>query len=184
MPGANRSIIGIVPVWLILLTAQPTVAADDNYVQSIKTFLRGNLDPQKACIVIGLVDRHGSEVISWGRLGNGSGEEANGNSVFFIGSVSKTFTALLLMDMVDRGEMKLDDPVANYLPKSVKMPTHGGKQITLLDLAIHTSGLPVNPDNMLGKDNKERYESYTVERMYAFLSAYNLSRDQIGRAHV
>jgi CubicO group peptidase (beta-lactamase class C family) len=101
----------------------------------------------------------------------------NGDSVFFIGSVSKTFTALLLLDMVDRGEMKLEDPVAKYLPKSVKMPTYGGKQITLLDLATHTAGFPVNPDNMVGKNDRERYESYTVERMYAFLSSYKLSRD-------
>ena len=101
----------------------------------------------------------------------------DGDSVFFIGSVSKTFTTLLLMTSVERGEMKLDDPVAKYLPKSVRMPAHGGKEITLLDLATHTSGLPFNPDNMLGPDGKKDYETYTVEKMYAFLSSYALKRD-------
>jgi D-alanyl-D-alanine-carboxypeptidase/D-alanyl-D-alanine-endopeptidase len=91
--------------------------------------------------------------------------------------VSKTFTALLLQDAVARGEMKLDDPVANYLPKSFKVPTHGGKQISLLHLATHSAGFPVNPDNMTGKDAREQYETYTVEKMYAFLSSHTLSRD-------
>jgi len=79
--------------------------------------------------------------------------------------------------MIERGEMKLDDPVAKYLPKSVKMPTHGGKEITLLHLATHTAGFPGNPDNMTGGNDKERYETYTVEKMYAFLSNYTLGRD-------
>jgi CubicO group peptidase (beta-lactamase class C family) len=97
--------------------------------------------------------------------------------VFFIGSVSKTFTALLLQDAVERGEMKLDDQVARCLPASVKMPAYRGRQITLLDLATHSAGFPVNPDNMTGKDVKEQYETYTVEKMYAFLSGYQLTRE-------
>jgi CubicO group peptidase (beta-lactamase class C family) len=123
------------------------------------------------------VDEHGSTVIPWGKLGNGTGQDVNGDSVFSVGSVSKTFTTLLLIDMVDRGEMKPEDPVAKYLPKSVKIPTRGAKQITLLDLATHTAGFPVNPDNMSGKDDKERYKTYSIEKMYAFLSSYALSRD-------
>ncbi len=73
--------------------------------------------------------------------------------------------------------MKLDDPVAKYLPTSIKMPTHGGKEITLLDLATHAAGFPGNPDNMTGANGKEQYETYTFEKMYAFLSGYTLSRD-------
>lgn len=164
----------------MLLAARLAAAADDDYVQAIKTFLHQNVDPQKAATVIGLVDRHGSEVISWGRLGNGAADDVNGDSVFFIGSVSKTFTALLLLEMAARGEVELEDPVAKYLPKSVKMPTHGGRQITLLHLATHTAGFPINPDNMSGKDDKERYESYTADKMYAFLSGYALTRDPGG----
>src|SRR5688572_32549561 len=38
----------------------------------------------------------------------------DGDTVFEIGSITKTFTVLLFQDMVDRGEMSLDDPVAKY----------------------------------------------------------------------
>jgi CubicO group peptidase (beta-lactamase class C family) len=91
--------------------------------------------------------------------------------------VSKTFTTLLLQDMVERGVTKLEDPVAKYLPKTVTMPTRSGREITLLDLATQTSGLPWDPDNMSGKDTKEQFETYTFEKMYAFLSSYKLPRD-------
>src|SRR5437879_7468772 len=79
--------------------------------------------------------------------------------------------------MVQRGEMQLDDPVAKYLPKSVKVPAHGGKEITLLNLAAQDSGLPFNADNLSGKDWKEKYDSYTVQAMYEFLSGYTLASD-------
>ena len=64
-----------------------------------------------------------------------------------------------------------------YLPRSVKMPTHGGKEITLLNLATHTAGFPHDPDNMAGADVKEQFETYMVEKMYGYLSRYKLSRD-------
>ena len=79
--------------------------------------------------------------------------------------------------MASRDEVQLDDPVAKYLPVSVKVPTHAGKSITLVHLATHTAGFPVNPNNMTGRNDRERYETYTVEKMYSFLSSYQLSRD-------
>src|SRR5205809_7637406 len=68
--------------------------------------------------------------------------------------------------------MKLDDPVAKYLPTSIKMPTHGDKEITLLDLATHAAGFPGDPDNMTGATVKAQYETYTVEKMCAFRILY------------
>ena len=67
--------------------------------------------------------------------------------------------------------------VAKYLPKSVKMPTRNGKEITLLQLATHTSGLPDGPDNLDPKRADNPYADYTVEKMYAFVSGYKLTRD-------
>ena len=165
----------------LTLARQFLAAAQNSFTDAeakgIKLFLHDNFRQTNGCIVIGLVDKHGSRSFSAGKLDNGTDQEANGDTFFFIGSVSKTFTALLLEDMVERGEMKLGDPVAKYLPKSVRMPSRGGKEITVLDLATHAAGLPFNPDNMTGADAKEQYETYTVEKMYAFLSGYALDRD-------
>ena len=165
----------------ILFAAPFPAAAQNSFTDAeadgIKAFLHDNFRQTNACMVIGLADQHGNRIFSAGKLDNGTGRDVNGDTVFFIGSVSKTFTALLLQDAVERGEMKPDDPVAKYLPTSIKMPAHGGKEITLLDLATHAAGFPGNPDNMTGATVKEQYETYTVEKMYAFLSGYTLSRD-------
>ncbi|HWW01801.1 MAG TPA: serine hydrolase domain-containing protein [Candidatus Acidoferrum sp.] len=149
----------------------------DAEANGVKSFLRENFHQTNACIVIALADEHGNRLFTAGKLDNGTDQEVNGDTVFFIGSVSKTFTTLLLEDMVERGEMKLDASVARYLSTSVKVPTHGGREITLLDLATHSAGCPGNPDNMSGADVREQYESYTVGKMYAFLSGYTLNRD-------
>jgi D-alanyl-D-alanine-carboxypeptidase/D-alanyl-D-alanine-endopeptidase len=166
---------------VLLITRFASAVEQNNFtdaeISSIKAFLHENFDGRKDCMVIGLVDESGTKVFGAGKLDNSTSNEVNGDSVFFIGSITKTFTALLLQDMADRGEVKLDDPVGEYLPSSVKMPTHGGKEITLLNLATHTAGFPHDSDNMTGKDWQEQFETYTVEKMYSYLSNYKLSRD-------
>ncbi len=91
--------------------------------------------------------------------------------------MTKVFTSLVLADMVQRGEVALSDPASKYLPKTVQMPTRNEREITLLDLATHTSALPRLPSNLSPKDGLNPYADYTVEQMYAFLSGYKLKRD-------
>lgn len=143
--------------------------------EAIQSFLDEHIGGNSA-IVVGLVDSQGSHVLCAGSLGNGTGEPVNGDSVFFIGSVTKTFTALALLEMAERGELQLHDPVVKYLPAKVKPPSYAGQQITLLDLATHTSGLPFNPSNMTGADAREEYETYTTEKLHAFLQGCELKR--------
>jgi D-alanyl-D-alanine-carboxypeptidase/D-alanyl-D-alanine-endopeptidase len=145
--------------------------------EAVNGFLHAAFDGKKDCMVVGLVDEQASKVFGAGQLDNGTTNAVGANSVFFIGSVSKTFTALLLQDMAERGEVHLDDPVANYLPKSVTVPTYHGKEITLLNLATHTAGFPHDPNNMSGADTKQQFETYTIEKMYAYLSQFTLRRE-------
>lgn len=61
-------------------------------------------------------------------------------TVFRLGSVSKTFTATAAMALVEAGKLRLDDPVVMYLP-SFKQGA-GSAEVTLWHLLTHTSGLP------------------------------------------
>src|SRR5437762_3782146 len=108
---------------------------------------------------------------------SGSATPLDGNTVFEIGSITKTFTSALLADMVERGEVKLDDPVSKFLPATVRVPSRGGKQITLLDLATQSSGLPRLPNNLSPKNILNPYADYSVQQLYDFLSHYELTRD-------
>ncbi|MEV5982527.1 serine hydrolase domain-containing protein [Streptomyces sp. NPDC052114] len=76
------------------------------------------------------------------------GTPADPDTRFEIGSLTKTFTALLLADMVARGEVAYDDPVGRFLPRTA-VPYLDGEAITLLHLATHTSGLPRLPPGFL-----------------------------------
>ena len=126
-------------------------------------------------IVVGVVGPQGRRVISYGRLNHGDPRLLNGDTVFEIGSVSKVFTALLLAEMVRKGEVALADPVAKYLPGSVKIPERNGLSITLLDLANHTSGLPFMPDELpIYNDPAAKYSDEELRR---FLARYRLTRD-------
>jgi serine-type D-Ala-D-Ala carboxypeptidase/endopeptidase len=74
--------------------------------------------------------------------------------------------------MLEEGKLKPTDPVQQYLPVSVKMPTRNGKEITLLTLANHTSGLPRQPTNMPFADRSDPYADYIVAMMYDFLNIF------------
>lgn len=164
--------IGISSLVAVRVLAQDGFADDD----AIKSFLHDNFAGKKVGMVVGLVDEHGQRVFGAGSLDNGTGQPVDGNTVFEIGSITKTFTALLLEDCVARGEMDLDDPVSKYLPEAVKMPSRGGKEITPLELATHTSGLPRDVRNVVSGNRSNPFD-YTPEQLYAFLSGYELTRD-------
>jgi serine-type D-Ala-D-Ala carboxypeptidase/endopeptidase len=125
---------------------------------------------QNTGIVAVLTDAAGSRLIAHGSTGTPDHRLIGGDTVFEIGSLTKVLTALLLADMVARGEVAMADPVVKYLPASAKIPEHG-KPITLLDLATYTSGLPDWPGN-LKIDWTNPLAHYTVDKLYAFLSGY------------
>ena len=122
-------------------------------------------------LVVGIVKCGQSHVHGYGSVSRREQRAPDGNTVFEIASVGKTFTATLLADMVLRGEVALDGPASAYLPGDVKMPDSGGRAITLLDLATHHSGLPSLPGNFRPADPLNPYADYTVEALYRGLEA-------------
>jgi serine-type D-Ala-D-Ala carboxypeptidase/endopeptidase len=178
---SRTSRFGIVLLLSLLIFSPTHVATAQGELtdDEIRSILQDRIDRAKKGVgmVVGIVDRHGMRVISYGKASQNDNRLVNGDSVFEIGSITKVFTAVLLADMVERGEVNLNDPISKYLPKSVRTPTHNGEQITLLHLATHTSGLPNLPDNLTPKDNNNPFADYTIEQMYAFLSSYTLRQD-------
>lgn len=129
---------------------------------------------QSTGIVAVVSDSTGSRLFTYGRPDTPDNRPLDGETVFEIGSITKVLTALLLTDMVEHGEVVLGDPVAKYLPTSVRVPEYNGKAITLIDLASYTSGLPHMPDNIISKDPLNPFADYTVDQLYTFLSGYAL----------
>ncbi len=91
----------------------------------------------------------------------------NSKSVFEIGSISKVFTSTLLANFVLDKKIKLSDPIQDYFNFPLK-----NKQITVLQLANHTSGLPRLPSNLnLDEvDQSNPYKDYSVEYLKKYLT--------------
>src|SRR5262245_29430405 len=113
-------------------------------------FLRTRVDAGRAAgLVVGLLEVDGTRrIVACGRSDGPGNRPLDGATLFEIGSVTKVFTCSLLSQMVARGEVRLEEPVAELLPGKVKVPARGDTVITLLDLATQTSGLPRLPGNL------------------------------------
>ena len=146
--------------------------------EAVRDFVRPYVDKRQAKgIVVGLIEPDGSRrVLTFGEAGEGA-RPLTASSVFEIGSITKTFTGAVLADMVRRGEVKLDDPVSKYLPAGVRVPSRNGRQITLLDLATHRSGLPRLPTGYEPPDPDNPYAQFAAEDLHAFLNGYELEHD-------
>ena len=172
-----RKIVQII-CFALLFPCVPYAAGAEEFTNAIAAYLQQYVHAQlpHGCMVVGLVDEHGTSVLSCGDLDNGTDRQADGNTLFYIQSSSYTFFCLLLQDMIECGEMQPDDPVAKYLPASVKMPTYHGKPITVRHLARETSGLrPSLGDALDPKRADAPFAGFTAEKFYALVSNYRLT---------
>lgn len=126
--------------------------------------------------VVGIYKDGETQVISYGETEKGSAIAPDGDTIYEIGSVSKVFTGVLLADLVQRGQVKLDDPLQKYLPKTTRASLTNRSRITFEHLATHTSGLPVLPENLSPADMMNPYADYTPRQAFQFLKDYKLTR--------
>ncbi len=162
--------------WMLSSVAALAQPPSDAEIRKILMERVGN-DSSGMAIVVGVIDANGRRVIAYGSLARNDKRRLDGDTVFEIGSMTKVFTSLLLMDMTRRGEVALADPASKYLPPGVKIPERNDRKITLADLSTQSSGLPRMPANFAPKDNANPYADYSVQQMYDFLSGYRLTRD-------
>jgi serine-type D-Ala-D-Ala carboxypeptidase/endopeptidase len=161
---------------LFAQSSAPTPFPPDSEIRQMLADRVG--DPKRGvAVVVGLIDASGRRVVSYGSVARDDPRPVDGATVFEIGSITKVFTSLVLMDMVGKGEIEVTDPVARFLPPTAHVPERNGRQITLQDLATQSSGLPRMPTNFGPKDRANPYADYTPDQLYAFLGGYELSRD-------
>ena len=96
--------------------------------------------------------------------------EGRADALYEIGSVTKTFTGLMLAQMVEQGRVRLDTPVRELLPAGTVTKPASGREITLLDLSRQHSGLPRMPGNFHPANRLNPYADYDGEALYAFMA--------------
>ncbi len=90
------------------------------------------------------------------------------NTIFEIGSITKTFTGLLFAENIADGKMQLTDPAIDYLPFKTSNAFH---QISLLNLATHTSSLPYSATGLAYNTANSTTHKLALEK---FLASWQL----------
>lgn len=162
-------------IWIAVVSTISLRAAD---IAEIRSIMANRIESRKAVgIITGVIDEKGRQVIASGKVSLDGTQPPDGDTVYEIGSVTKVFTSLILADMIEKGEVKPDDPASKFLPATVKVPSRNGRQITLMDLSTQVSGLPRLPNNIEPADPANPYADYDAAKLYDFLSHYTLTRD-------
>ena len=107
------------------------------------------LDRRHVGAIAGVLDMvDGPLIAGTGRVRAAGGPAPDADTTFEIGSITKTFTALALAQAVVTGRLSLDTPVRDILPAGRTVPSRNGREITVEQLARHTSGLPHSPQRL------------------------------------
>jgi CubicO group peptidase (beta-lactamase class C family) len=119
---------------------------------------------------IGILSNGVATTYNYGETAQGNYKLPDANSIYEIGSITKTFTATLLAYYVNEGKVKLTDPITKYLPDSVAS-NQNLQGITLEMLSNHTSGLPRLPDNFVDHSGypQDPYRDYTKQHLFSYL---------------
>ena len=100
-----------------------------------------------------------------GVLSHATGVEATADSVFQIGSITKTWTGTLVMQLVDEGLLDIDQPVVRYLPDFTLADSAAAKAMTVRQLLNHTAGFEgdIFTDTGTNDDCVEKYVATLAE---------------------
>jgi len=119
---------------------------------------------------------HGDEIVYQKGYGiaDPSGNPITPQTPFNIGSVSKAFTALTVMQLAEDGALELDAPAQRYLPWFHVADAEASTRITILDLLNHTSGIPTTAGNDYA--DKDDTSDQALEHRVRALSNVELDR--------
>jgi serine-type D-Ala-D-Ala carboxypeptidase/endopeptidase len=149
------------------------LALDDGAVRALFVH-RVDAEQRAPGMVVGIIDGRGARILTHGMASPASATPVKADTLFEIGSITKPLTATVLARLAARGVLRLDDPVARWLPELAPAPDGIGS-ITLRQLASHTSGLPRLPTTLgfflqMLRDPADPYARYTRDDLLADLT--------------
>ena len=148
----------------------------DNTVDSI---IKPYITLAATCgVSIGVLKNNITHFYGYGEIIKGNKQIPDEHTLYEIGSITKTFTAILLADAVNNGKIKLDDPVNKYLPDSIPPLQYEGTPVTIEMLSNHSSGIPRMPNNFddAATDPLNPYKNYNEQKLFSFYKTFKLNR--------
>ena len=122
-------------------------------------------------ILIGVLDNDKRSFFTTGYAVPESKTLFNSNTIVEIGSITKTFTAYVLLQVLKENKIDENTSIISYLPDSVQV-NESLRQISFLNLMNHTAGSPRIPDNLIF--SMTPYDDYKLNDLYSFLKTYQV----------
>ncbi|TVQ12959.1 MAG: serine hydrolase [Balneolaceae bacterium] len=162
----------ILAAFLAALIIPATLPAqiDDTFADYLEKRMKAERVPSYSIALIGSDGSVSSH--NFGFSDTGRQSPASEHTLYEIGSVTKTFTGLLLLIQLEKHGFDLDTPVSVLSNGKINLPSGDGTEITLRHLVTHTSGLPRLPANLAPVSMNDPYVDYTYEELYDFLKNY------------
>jgi CubicO group peptidase (beta-lactamase class C family) len=137
--------------------------------------------PQNCGLSIGIYQNGKDNFYNYGEIKRNTEILSTPNTIYEIGSLSKTFCGLLLAKAIEEKKVKAADDIRLYLPndKYDNLETRG-KPIQLIHLANHTSGLPRLPEDLKkqpGYDSLNPYKNYSRQMVFNYLKKVKLNSE-------
>ena len=128
-----------------------SAAPSKGEAESLKSRAQGLVDAGYPAALAAVTDSKGESAgaaVGKGSLETGQAPPMDGE--VRVGSNTKTFVAVVVMQLVQEGKVGLDEPIETYLPGLIKGEGIDGSKITVRQLLQHTSGLPEYTDTTPG----------------------------------
>ena len=140
-----------------------SAAPSKGEAESLKSRAQGLVEAGYPAALAAVSDSKGESAgvaVGKGNLETGQAPPMDGE--VRVGSASKTFVAVVVMQMVQEGKVGLDEPIETYLPGLIKGEGVDGSKITVRQLLQHTSGLPDFDETLFGTTDVFQYRYHYV----------------------
>jgi CubicO group peptidase (beta-lactamase class C family) len=151
--GSGAVIAGVLGVWSARLSVSfergPVAEWSDGRAPALEPLIRRRCASfvsrgKSIGLAVALVTPTNATIMTFGRPCLSSSASTSANTLFEIGSITKTFTALTLARQIEHGAVRLEEPVQELLPSGAQLP-EAARGITLRQLTTHSSGFPRMP---------------------------------------
>lgn len=163
-------------------SSNPKVTSLQKKIDSVALNFLGN--PFTCGLSIGIIKDGKTTFYFYGQSKRESEKLPDENTIYEIGSITKTFTGLLLAKAVNAGKISLEDDIRKYLPGHYSNLEFKGSPIRVKHLSNHTSRLPQNPSNLLEQKDfnlNDPFKNYDSGMLFQCLKEVKLDTLPGGR---
>jgi len=158
----------------ILTTNKKATPLDLEVDKAVAEFM---YNPKNAGLSVAIIKNGQTYIYHYGEVKKGSKQLPDNNAIYETGSITKTFTGILLAKAIEDKKLSLYDDVRKFLPAKCADLAFGNHPIILKHLANHTAQIPRLPENFDQQpyfDPLNPYKNYTADMLYDYLSTLRI----------